>query len=125
MERRTSSLAAIGVQSKLRDQEEFAAGIGQAGIHGFVIVRKNAQQRQLPQRRLNGRPSPGLGIFDPEADQHEKSFADGGDALSVHIHGCLADALNDQTHAQSLSGFSQVAGLSRPDLDNASFSSYS
>lgn len=93
----TVALAAIRIQSKLRDHEQLAAGVDNRAIHFALLVCENAQVRNLIGKGFRAL----FVVLFADAQKNAQALTDFSDDLFAHIHSGLRDSLNDGTHVKS------------------------
>ena len=87
-------MASLSAERKLADEEDFAADVVDGEIHFVVIVGEDSQFGDFRGERLD--VAIGVAFFDAEED--EKTFADGRYLVSRDGDRCAANALNDSFH---------------------------
>jgi hypothetical protein len=99
-ERRPPALAGIGVQSELGDGENRAPCIEDRTIHSALVVREDAQRRDLVREPARV----ALPVPDRDPEEHQQAGSDLADDLSVDPYACARDALEECSHLTAGSG---------------------
>ena len=112
---RPVALAAIRIQSKLRDHKQFAVDVGYGPIHFALRVCENAQVRNLVGKGF--RPLFVVLFADPQ--ENAQARTDFSDDLFAHVHSGLSESLNDGTHVKSNRNHGGVAGFQRNEVSGS------
>ena len=93
----TASLAAVAVESELRNAEHATADVEQRAIHLAVVVGKDAQISAL-----FGAEAQGLFVIGgAEADEKEQALLDFADGRIIDSDAGLANALDKSSHDEN------------------------
>src|SRR5262245_3859366 len=95
---RAVALAAVRVQSKLRNHEQRAGGVEDRTVHLALRIGEDAQIGDLVGQRGGAR----LVILLADAQEHAQSGADFPDDLRADVDAGASDSLNDGTHGNQL-----------------------
>src|SRR5580692_11694304 len=98
----TPALAAIAVQSELRNRQDRAAGLEHAPVHLAGLVGKYTQSGDLFGEEFGVHESIGFG--DPQEDQQPRADLASDDAIDLDLG--LSDSLHDRPHISKFSQYS-------------------
>ena len=100
--RRPIAFAAVPIQSKLRNQQNFAATVADGAVHLALVVFEDAEIPDLVGERLGV----SFVILFADAEQDAKSGANATDRFPPHADVGFGDSLHNGTHVK-LSKFSK------------------
>ena len=95
----TIALVDVSCQRELADEQHVASVLRKREIHLAVVILEYPEPHHLVKKGCDDGFL--IVLLDSEVDQH--AFSDRTDGLSLDVHSCVLDALDDRQHQEKLS----------------------